>query len=153
MIKLKKTIVMVAMSGALAISGIAGITASTQASSTDPIPNTSNTEFSHNNSSSAVNHSDWRVKNNTTKVYIYPTTGPALYYRVLGKKNKGDAASERSERVKITKGVQASVTNWAKESGDNWVQLRMARVSSNSTKTTGWWSPDSTKNYDVYPKK
>lgn len=71
----------------------------------------------------------------------------------MGKKYKGDEASERSNVVKIPIGTEGSITNWAKESGDSFVCLRMARTAVSSTVTSGWWSPDSTMNYTIFPKE
>lgn len=151
--RMKKTIAVLAVSGALAISGITGAAVSASANSTDPIPNTVNKEFSHDNSVKGTSLSEWRVKNNKTKVFVYPTTGRVIYTRVMGKKCVGDEESERSKVVKIPIGTKGSITNWAKESEDRYVCLRMARTAVSSTVTTGWWSPDSTQNYTVFPKE
>ena len=151
--KMKKTIAVLAVSGALAISGITGAAVSASANSTDPIPNTVNKEFSHDNSVKGTSLSEWRVKNNTTMVYVFPTKGRVIYTKVMGKKYKGDEASERSKVVKIPIGTEGSITNWAKESGDRFVCLRMARTAVSSTVTSGWWSPDSTKNYTIFPEE
>ena len=153
MVKIKKTVTLLAVSGALAISAITGAAISASANSTDPKPNTSNTEFSHDNSVKGTSLSGWRVKNNTTKVYVNPIAGRVIYTRVMGKKYVGDEASERSNVVKIPIGTKATITNWAKESEDRYVCLRMARTAVSSTVTTGWWSPDSTQNYTVFPKE
>lgn len=151
--RMKKTIAVLAVSGALAISGITGAAVSASANSTDPIPNTVNKEFSHDNSVKGTSLSEWRVKNNKTKVFVYPTTGRVIYTRVMGKKYVGDEESERSKVVKIPIGTKGSITNWAKESEDRYVCLRTARTAVSSTVTTGWWSPDSTQNYTVFPKE
>ncbi|MBO5260876.1 MAG: hypothetical protein J6A82_01290 [Coprococcus sp.] len=152
MIRVKSKIGILVISGALAISGLVGTTSSTKASSTDPIPNTSNTEFYHDNSTSARGYSEWRVKNNDTKVYVFPTTGYDLYFKVLGKKYRDDSGNERSKVVKIPLGVEGSITNFVNENDERWAQLKMARTVSSSTPTTGWWSPDSTRNYTVFPQ-
>lgn len=149
--RMKKTIAVLAVSGALAISGITGAAVSASANSTDPIPNTVNKEFSHDNSVKGTSLSDWRVKNNKTKVFVYPTTGRVIYTRIMGKKYVNDKESERSDVVKIPIGTKGSVTNWSKECEDRYVCLRMARTAVSSTVTTGWWSPDSTQNYKIFP--
>ena len=135
------------------IIALTGAAVSASANSTDPIPNTVIKEFSHDNSVKGTRLSEWRVKNNKTKVFVYPTTGRVIYTRVMGKKYVGDEESERSKVVKIPIGTKGSITNWAKESEDRYVCLRTARTAVSSTVTTGWWSPDSTQNYTVFPKE
>ena len=116
--KMKKTIAVLAVSGALAISGITGAAVSASANSTDPIPNTVNKEFSHDNSVKGTSLSEWRVKNNTTKVYVFPTKGRVIYTKVMGKKYKGDEASERSKVVKIPIGTKGHLDFFVKPSED-----------------------------------
>lgn len=143
---MKTKLAMFAVAGAMAVSGTVGIAAPAKAG------NTTNDEFKYN-SNSPAGISRWRDKENATKVYIYPTTGPVVDYRVQGEAGVTGTANYRSAYVTIPRGVEASVTNYVYENDENYARLRMTRRSTVTGKiTSGWWSPDSTKVYTVYPK-
>lgn len=119
--------------------------------------NTSDTAYSFNNYNSSA-CSVWRVKYNSTKVYIYPTYGPAVNYTVQGTtavldmvRDDSVSYSNVSSVVRIPLGVQGSVTNWANEGGYKSVRLKFTPVNMVNVDTGGYWSPDSTRNYTVYP--
>lgn len=87
---LKKKVVMFTMAGAMALTGAAGVAGTAFANSNGIAtcnnevigePNTNDTTYAHSNNNS-VSYSKFRYKYNTTKVYIHPTDGPMLYYRV-----------------------------------------------------------------------
>ena len=107
---MKTKLAMFAVAGAMAVSGTVGIAAPAKAG------NTTNEEFKYN-SNSPAGISRWRDKENATKVYIYPTTGPVVDYRVQGKAGVTGTANYRSAYVTIPRGVEASVTNYVYENG------------------------------------
>lgn len=165
--RLKTGAVMFTMAGAMAFSGVAGAASiskaeesaatnvnyagiSTQELDTDPIPNTKDREFTHNNSVS-VNYTKFRRKYNETKVYIHPTSGPKLYYRVQGADNANGAGTEdRSNAHGVPVGVYASFTNYVKENDNPYARLKMRRSMTGEVDSKGVWSPDSTRNYTIY---
>ena len=117
---MKTKLAMFAVAGAMAVSGTVGIAAPAKAG------NTTNDEFKYN-SNSPAGISRWRDKENATKVYIYPTTGPVVDYRVQGKAGVTGTANYRSAYVTIPRGVEASVTNYVYENDENYARLRMTR--------------------------
>lgn len=104
-----------------------------------PNPNYENANFNYYN---MIEQSDtgWQRKLNSTDVYINPTSGPALYYTVKGKKLNNET-NYRSGRVRITNGAQAGVANDAYENGDSDVCLHMERTTSGQVYTSGVWNP------------
>lgn len=129
--------------GVMTLSGIGG------ASLTAHAGNTVDHTFSFDNSNSSGN-SGWRDKNDTTKVYVYPTAGPKIYYTVYGRSNKSSSGVNRSSKVAIPQGVQGSITNYVKESKDIQARLKFNRITTAKVTTSGVWSPDSTRNYTIY---
>lgn len=109
--------------------------------------NTEDHPFSFNNIST-TGHSDWRDKNDTTKVYVYPTYGPKIQYTVQAK--VGDDGVNRSNIVAIPLNVQGSITNQVREKGGTVARLKFTRLTYAQTYTGGKWSPDSTKNYTIF---
>lgn len=119
--------------------------------------NTNDTSYSFNNYNS-VGYSVWRIKYNSSKVYVYPTYGPMIKYTVQGttavlnmEKRDDVTISNVSSQVSIPLGVQASITNWANEGGYMSVRLEFRPINRVNVDTGGYWSPDSTRNYTVYP--
>lgn len=163
--KIKKGTIMCAAAGAVAISGVAGVASVANAAVAKPgasniatysyekpdEPNTNNTEYTFRNDK-GVGYSEFRYKYNTTKVYVYPTVGPSLFYRVFGAKTEdGLGITSRSEHYKIKAGIQGSITNYVHEKGDSYACLKFGRcVKAPYVDTIGWWSPDSTKNYTIF---
>lgn len=47
--------------------------------------NTGNKQYSYSNID-PIGSCEWRTKNNATKVYVYPTAGPKIYYEANGRK-------------------------------------------------------------------
>lgn len=163
--KIKKGIIMCSVAGAMALSGVAGA-ASIAKADTEKLnigsrvtfnyetigePNTNNTGFTFRNDKS-VAYTDFRYKYNATKVYIYPTVGPTLNYRVHGADSvNGLNVAIRSNAHKVPIGVEASFTNYVHENGNNYARVKMARtVNAAYVDSTFWWSPDSTRNYTIY---
>ena len=134
---------------------VMGVLALTMAASTvicgGGVSNAANVEdttytFDNRNSSGSTG---WRFKTNSTKVYVYPKSGPALYYTVWGK-NAKDNETNRSYRFYIPVGTQASITNYVYERGDIKACIKYDRKSYAYEYTRGVWSPDSTRNYIIY---
>ena len=163
----KKKAVMFAVAGAMAFSGAAGaasvskadgltsdksvgVVLAAQVDYDDPSPNTQDREYSHNNSVS-VNYTKFRRKYNTTKVYIYPQSGPKLYYRVQGAdRNTGVGLEDNSNAHGVPVGTRASFTNYVHENDHAYARLKMRRSMTGQVDSKGLWSPDSTQNYKVY---
>ena len=155
----KKKAVMFAMAGTMAFSGAAGAAGTAYAnlkntdiysSDINQEANTDNAPFSHGNNNS-VSYTSFRYKSNSTKVFIYPTVGPMLYYRVQGAKTSaGSGVENKSNAHGVPVGVQASFTNQVRESGMSYARLKMRHSTTVPIDSKGWWSPDSTKNYTIY---
>lgn len=110
--------------------------------------NTENRPFSFNNTS-ATGYSSWRDKNDTTKVYVFPTYGPKLQYTVQSKTSSGTVVN-RSNTVAIPLNIQGSITNTVREKGGTVARLKFKRLTYAQTYTGGKWSPDSTQNYTIF---
>ncbi len=156
--RLKTGAVMFAVAGAMAFSGAAGVAGTAKADSSDiatysektDAPNTDNALFTHDNSIS-VSYSEFRYKFDKTKVYIYPTVGPMLYYRVQGADSKSGAnVTDRSDPFGVPLGVQASFTNMVWERGNSYARIKKRHSKTVPVSSKGWWSPDSTRNYTIY---
>lgn len=106
-------------------------------------------EYSFNNSS-GVGHSVWREKDSATKVYVYPTSGPKIYYTVQGAVTTRTQANTRSGKFAIPQGRQSSVTNYVYENHEGYARLRYEAIRSENVYTKGKWSPDSSGTYYVY---
>ena len=112
--------------------------------------NTTDTEY-HFHNTNLSGTTEGRVKTDTTKVYVRPISGPALFYSVLGANNAdGDGAVVLSGSFRIYNGTRASITNSVYERGKPYAQLYFERIAPANEWTHGVWSPDSTRNYTVY---
>lgn len=111
--------------------------------------NTSDSTFSYNNDSS-VGYTSYRDKLDKTKVYIYPMSGPKVYYTVGGKKYSTGTTYKCSSKVAIQTGTKASVTNSVAESGCDAARIKFERIKSSYLDTYGKWSPDSKTTYQVF---
>ena len=157
--RLKTGAVMFAVAGAMAFSGAVGVAGTAKADSSDIATcdyeehgkaNTNNTLFTHDNSIS-VSYSDFRYKYNSTNVYIYPTVGPMLYFRVQGAySSSGKDVANMSNAHGVPLGVEASFTNTVKKNTASYARLKKRHSKTVPVSSKGWWSPDSTKNYSVY---
>ena len=157
---LKKKTAILAIAGAMAISGAAGMASVAKADSTGAKTagivtlsggNTDNEKFSFSNKNSKNGYSNFRRKYNKTKVYVFPTVGPKLEYTVQGANSeKGANVVDRSDSHVIPLGVEASITNMVNERKNTYARLRMRITVSAQVDSIGWWSPDSTRNYEVY---
>ncbi len=142
---LRKTVATIAMAMMMSVTAVVGIGSNAKAA------NVSDTPFNYNNANGSGT-TEWRDKSDTTKVYVYPKSGPAIRYSVLGQKN-GDSDTTYticSNNVRIPQGVQGSITNHVYESGYRKAKLRMTREKYQNLNTTGVWSPDSTRNYTIF---
>lgn len=150
---------MFAVAGAMAFSGAVGVAGTAKADSSDIAtcdygkkgePNTNNTLFVHGNNNS-VSYSPFRYKYNSTRVYIYPTEGPMLYYRVQGANTEGGSGTkDMSKAHGVSVGIQASFKNTVKAENASYARLKKRHSVSAPIDSKGWWSPDSTKNYTLY---
>lgn len=111
--------------------------------------NVRNETYSFNNGNSSGETSP-REKQDTTKVYVYPKSGPTIKYAVYGATSQYGSWTPRSVYHRIPTGVQASITNNVKEKNENYAKLSMLRIQTINQDTTGVWSPDSTRNYTIY---
>lgn len=103
----------------------------------------------HNTNTSG--NSTWREKTDSTKVYVYPTSGPELEYTVQGANDGyGNGSINVSGTHRISNGVQGSITNNVYERGKPWARIHFTRTTYANTNTYGVWSPDSTRNYTVF---
>lgn len=165
--KIKKYMVMCSVAGAMAISGIAGVASQAKAGvkiggldlgnivtydfEKEGEPNTNNEGFTFRNDKE-VGYTRYRYKYNATKVYIYPTVGPTLYYRVHGAdSSNGKNVAIRSNPHKVPIGVEASFTNYVWENGNSYARIKVRRtVNAQYVDSLFWWSPDSKNVYKVY---
>lgn len=140
---IKNKIVTFMLAGMIGLTTFGGITITSYAA------NTEDKKFSFDNSSSSGTCA-WREKNNTTKVYVYPTSGPKGLYTVQGKTGVNGSVADRSNCVAIPQGVQGSITNTVRENNNDWARLKFNRITTGRVVTSGVWSPDSTRNYTIY---
>lgn len=126
---------------AIALTGIIGFSTSVKAG------NTKDTDYAFYNTNDG-GYTEGRTKENSTKVYIHPTSGPALEYTVQG--FGGVSWTDRSNSHIIYNGTQASFTNYVYENSEVYARLHFVRTQLAPVYTHGEWSPDSTRNYTVY---
>ena len=139
---MKKKLLVMFMTTAIAISVVAGFSFASSAG------NTTDTEYEFYNSNSTGNTSG-RSKTNTTKTYIYPKYGPALNYTVQGSKT-GSNWENRSSSHTVYNGTKASFTNFVYENGEAYARLHLEKTTTAYVWSRGVWSPDSTRNYTIY---
>lgn len=111
--------------------------------------NTENRAFSFDNSGSSGTGA-WRDKNNSSKVYVHPLSGPDIYYTVQGRANTSAGGTKRSSKVVIPQGIEGSITNYVKENNGIQARLKYDRITYGYVLTKGNWSPDSTRNYTIF---
>lgn len=140
---MKKKLIMLALAGMMGVSTFGGIALTASAANVEDKP------FTFDNRNSTGN-SEWRDKNDTTKVYVYPTAGPKIFYTVQGMNGQYGTARDRSNVVAIPQGVQGSITNQVREKGDDRARLKYQRITTGYVTTSGVWSPDSTRNYTIF---
>lgn len=145
---MKNKILSLLMLGLMVFSGMAGLSINVHAAESNP--NVADTRFSFDNRNTSANGAI-RRKYNNSKVYVYPTAGPQIRYQVYGcKSEKGASASYQSNIVTIPMGTQGSITNKVNENGYTYAFIKFSRNSIAYVTTSGWWSPDSTKNYVIF---
>lgn len=138
---MKEKIVVAIFAIVLAFSGLVGFSTAVNAG------NTTDTDYQFYNTNS-VGYTAGRLKENSTKVYIHPTSGPALCYTVQG--FGGTEWIDRSNSHVVYNGTKASFTNYVYESSEAYARLKMEKTQTAYQYTYGVWSPDSTKKYTVY---
>ena len=79
--KMKNSIVTIAMAMMLSVTAVVGFGTNAKAAA----GNTGNKQYSYSNID-PIGSCEWRTKNNATKVYVYPTAGPKIYYEANGRK-------------------------------------------------------------------
>lgn len=147
---IKKSITLFVAVCAVAVSGFAGIAMNVMAEPGDN-PNTDDTKYTYDCSSDTVKYTSWRRKWNATKIYVYPVSGPTLYYRVQGTiKGVPYVTDNESDTVKISTGVRGSIISYVWEDKNDYARLRLRRVHYAPEETIGYWSPDSTRAYTVF---
>ncbi|MCR4670529.1 MAG: hypothetical protein K5643_04980 [Saccharofermentans sp.] len=138
---MNKTLKTVLIVTALVSSGLAGAYTTVNAANVKDTPyGFYNTNLEGNTTS--------RIKENATKVYIHPISGPELKYTVQG--YNGTQWNNRSSTHQLSNGTQASFTNFVYENGDPTARLHLKRTQYAYTTSYGEWSPDSTQNYTIY---
>ena len=148
--RLKTGAVMFAVAGAMAFSGAAGAAGTAFAKDPGTYPNYWDTDYSFK-SISSVGYTESRLKTDYTKVYIHPTSGPNLYYRVQGTDTlDGYNAENKSNAHMIKQGVKASFTNRVREENKIYARVKMRRSAYAAEYTRGVWSPDSSQNYVIF---
>lgn len=138
---MKEKIVVAIFAIVLAFSGLVGFSTAVNAG------NTTDTQYSFLNTNT-VGYTDGRVKVDATKVYIHPTSGPGLEYKVQG--SDGSGWNTRSNSHVVYSGTKASFTNYVYENQEILARIYWTRTQFAYANTYGVWSPDSTKNYTVY---
>lgn len=112
--------------------------------------NTTDRRYVFNNANE-YGYSDWRDKTDDSKVYVHPTSGPDIYYVVMGANSTSTTTGNLYSNTHLIKlGIQASITNTVNESDRIYARLRFRRKNASNVSTQGVWSPDSTQNYTVY---
>lgn len=144
--KMKNSIVTIAMAMMLSVTAVVGFGTNAKAK------NASDRWYSFSN----VNVSGdcaWQVKEDTSKVYVHPVSGPAIYYTVQGLSD--GKTYKASDKHVIPTGSKASITNhvfeWRSDTKNNpSARLHMERKSVQPVDTSGYWSPDSIGTYTIY---
>ncbi len=88
-------------------------------------------------------YTDVRAKDNTSKVYCYPTAGHSVYATAYGSPSQTRNGVICSGTPKIPVGIHGYITNYIKENGYSYGYLHIQRTAIDNTKCTGWWSIDS----------
>lgn len=109
--------------------------------------NTTDTSWSFINYAS-TGYTSWRHKDTTGNVYCYPASGGNIYVTVGKSSNSsGTGHSAASKKVKLYKGTKYTIINSV--GANNYARLKFNNVANDGTVNSGYWSPDSTKNYTV----
>ena len=126
------------------LSGIIGLQKGADASAVD-------TDFSIGYTMEG--YTDFRVKDGTTKVYVYPINGPSRWYQVQGRIDLNDSTiMDCSLNCLLSTGTKYSFTNWVRESNSNMARLKVTVSYYLPATTTGKWSPDSIGTYTIVPQ-
>lgn len=112
------------------------------------VADTGLSRYSFDNSD-ATGYCSWRGKDDTSKVYVHPLSGPKVNYTVQSRLSNGTVV-DCSSTVSIPLGVRGSITNYVRENGGTAARLKFKRINYARENTVGEWSPDSTRNYTVY---
>lgn len=109
--------------------------------------NTGDTSYSFNNYNSE-GYSTWRNKEDASKVYIHPTSGPAIFYTVQGKRSGTIIVASNKHKIYVN--TYDSMSNLVNENKCQNARLKFDVDTVSPVDTIGVWSPDSTKNFTVY---
>lgn len=101
------------------------------------------------NNTSASGQTSWVRKDNDSKVYVYPKSGPTIYYTVYGRRG-GSSVLRCSNKVAIPTGVHANIITSVKENGCTEIQLRFERITAVNLYTKGVWCPNSERDGTIY---
>ena len=141
---LKRKLLTMMMIGVIGVTGVLGTSVSSHAANAD------NEEYSFNNSS-AQGVGTFRNKKNSSTVFVHPTSGPKIFYTVQGKTAVGLDIVECSNIVAIPLNVKGSIVNHVRKDGCDKARLSYQRITTGYVYTKGMWSPDSLKDYTVFP--
>ena len=144
--KMKNSIVTIAMAMMLSVTAVVGFGTNAKAK------NASDKWYSFNNLN-VDQDCAWQVKEDTSKVYVHPVSGPAIYYTVQGL--SAGTTYKASDKHVIPTGSKASITNhvfeWRIDTKNKpSARLHMERKIERSVDTSGYWSPDSIGTYTIY---
>ena len=128
---------------AIIVSGIIGFQKGADASTDDtPFSVSYNSDY----------YTSFRVKDNYSKVYVYPIQGPGRWYQIQGRTDSDDTTIMFcSSKCFLQTGTQYSFTNYVRENGKNMARLNITVDYYLPTTTSGEWSPDSVGTYVVVP--
>lgn len=130
---MKKLIVML-WSVVIALSGIAGYATMTYAGINDRY------SYSFYNGSKQGN-TGIDEKATKRRVYVHPTSGPALKYTVQGH-NEGSGWNNRSTPKIVYCGSEAKIYNQVYQNNETYVRVHFVRTLTAYTYTRGYWNPD-----------
>lgn len=85
-------------------------------------------------------------KDDSTRTYAIASYGGAATVTVMG--GKSATPPSCSKTVNLTLMKEYTIKNTVKEDKYNYAQLKVVAASGTSGKSQGYWSPDSTKNYN-----
>lgn len=142
--KMKRKFLILTLVLSMTITGAAGFGCVVNAA------NTSDRTYSFSNTV-AFGYTSWDSKKNSSRVDVYPLSGPKIYYTVYGGWESAGTANEKcSNRVAIPAGVYANITNTVKEKGFSRARLRLDTITLSNMNTKFMWKSDSERNGTIF---
>lgn len=133
---MKKKVISVLFSIAIAFSGITGFATAVHATGNDAY----SYSFYNGYSSGA---SAGKAKSTNKKVYVHQTSGPGLKYRVQGS-HSGSTWTNRSDQETLYNGYKRRIENKVHQNNEGIARLQFVRTTTAYTNTTGYWNPEPT---------